>query len=261
MNKKMDADQTAGRGKTINNRAKREIQHGEFLASEDTERAWGWGTPSGRARAKRRAEIIIAGARIGPESHVLEIGCGTGLFTEMFAETGCHIIGVDISGDLLEKARNRRKSKHRSFFLLRCFDQFCALRGPFDEIVGSSILHHLDLSVALPRIQRLLNPGGVMCFTEPNILNPQVFAERKLRRLFPHVSPDETAFNRWTLKADLKRAGFKGVEVTPFDWLHPTVPETLIGAVSAMGRLAERLPIVREFAGSLFIKAEKEGEA
>ena len=33
------------------------IAHGKLLASVDTEFVWGWGTPAGKIRAKRRGEI------------------------------------------------------------------------------------------------------------------------------------------------------------------------------------------------------------
>ena len=78
---------------------------------------------------------------------------------------------------------------------------------------------------------------------------------RRFRWLFPYVSPDETALKRWTLKRDLESAGFTSVAITPFDWLHPSTPAPLISIVSATGAVLERLPLAREFAGSLLISA------
>ena len=89
-------------------RADREIRHGEWLAAHDTETVWGWGTSAPRVRARRRADLIIAGAALSSGKRVLEIGCGTGMFTEMFAATGARIVAVDISPELLQKARARR---------------------------------------------------------------------------------------------------------------------------------------------------------
>jgi SAM-dependent methyltransferase len=238
----------------MSERAEHEIQHGEFLAEGDTENIWGWGTPAGRVRARRRAKLIENGARLGPDSHVLEIGCGTGMFTEMFAQTGCSIIAVDISAVLLKKAEARKLPKGKVHFIQKRFED-CNVDGPFDAVIGSSILHHLELNDALPRICELLKPDGIMSFAEPNMLNPQVFAERKLRRLFPYNSPDETAFVRWKFRSDLQKTGFQDIKIVPFDWLHPSVPEQLIGFVSSTGRVIERAPLLREFSGSLHVKA------
>jgi SAM-dependent methyltransferase len=238
----------------MSGRAEREIHHGELLANQDTELVWGWGSRAGRVRATRRAELIREGAKLGQNVYTLEIGCGTGMFTEMFSETGARILAVDISPDLLKKADARNLPKDTVRFMEKRFEN-CDVDGPFDAVVGSSILHHLELEAALRRIYELLKPGGVLSFAEPNMLNPQVFAERKFRKLFPYISPDETAFVRWSLKSALQKAGFSDIEITPFDWLHPSVPQSLIGSVSVMGRALEAIPLLREFSGSLYIRA------
>src|SRR5947209_2941817 len=77
-------------------RANHEILHGRKLAAGHAETTWGWGTPAGKQRASRRAAMIAHGARLGPGVRALEIGCGTGLFTECFALSGAEIVAVDI---------------------------------------------------------------------------------------------------------------------------------------------------------------------
>lgn len=238
----------------MNIRAEHEIEHGKFLAKRDAESIWGWGTPAGQVRARRRVTLIATGARLQPGLRALEIGCGTGLFTQMFSQTGAQIVAVDISKDLLEKAKARNLPADKVVFIEKRFED-CVVDGPFDAVIGSSILHHLEIGEALPKIYDLLKPNGVMCFAEPNMLNPQIFAERKFRGWFPSVSPDETAFVRWRLARELLEVGFRDIEVTPFDWLHPAIPESLIGLVGGVGRVLEKTPLLREFSGSVYIKA------
>ena len=240
----------------MNDRSEREILHGKYLAEQNPELMWGWGTPAGKIRANRRAERIIQGADITPHSRVLEIGCGTGNFSERFAKTGCDLTAIDISEDLLSKARERNLSKDRVRFLLKRFED-CDLESPYDAVIGSSILHHLEIDEALPVIYRLLKPGGIMSFAEPNMLNPQIFLERNFRRLFSYISPDETAFIRWVLKNRLSKIGFQEIEIKPLDWLHPAVPENLIKLISNIEWTLDRIPLVKEFAGSLYIRAKK----
>jgi SAM-dependent methyltransferase len=233
-------------------RAAHEIEHGKHLASGIPEDIWGWGTPAGQLRAKRRAQLILQGARIGPSSNVIEIGCGTGLFTERFATSGARIIAIDLSPDLLALARQRNLPRVR--FLEKSFEDF-EVDGPFDAVIGSSVLHHLDLERTWTKMFNLLNPGGRLSFAEPNMLNPQIYCERHFRSCFPQVSPDETAFVRTRLKRDLERAGFVSVDIQPFDWLHPATPPRLIPTVSGLGKILEAVWPLREFAGSLRIWA------
>ena len=248
------ADSAEVTSNPASSRKDREVEHGRYLASGVAEEIWGWGTPAGQLRAKRRADLILHGAKIGPASKVVEIGCGTGLFTERFAQSGAKIIAVDLSPDLLALARNRNLPNVR--FLEKSFED-CDVDGPFDAVIGSSVLHHLDLGRTWAKIFTLLKPGGRLSFAEPNMLNPQIYCERHFRSFFPQVSPDETAFVRPRLRRDLERAGFVFVDIQPFDWLHPATPPRLIPVVSGFGKVLEAAPLVREFAGSLRIWAAR----
>jgi 2-polyprenyl-3-methyl-5-hydroxy-6-metoxy-1,4-benzoquinol methylase len=241
--------------KVTGQRVDREIAHGRYLAASDPETMWGWGTPAGQRRASRRARIIAEGGGLGPGVRALEVGCGTGLFTSYFAETGAKIVAIDISPELLALARHRALPIDRVSFVLGRFEELAADRQ-FDAIVGSSVLHHLELESALPHLFRLVKPGGWCSFAEPNMLNPQVFLERHVPALRKrlHVSPDETAFVRWSFAQMLREHGFERIAIAPFDWLHPFTPTPLIATVLAAGAVFERVPFVREFSGSLAIR-------
>ena len=126
-------------------------------------------------------------------------------------------------------------------------------------MVGNAVLHHLPMERALAELLRVLRPGGRFCFAEPNLLNPQVFLERNVPWLREHLenSPDEVAFVRWPLARTLGESGFDDIEVEPFDFLYPLTPRPLIGTVERLGSWLEKLPLVREIAGSLLIQARR----
>src|SRR5437588_1935 len=151
----------------VTRRALHEIEHGKKLAAGDAELTWGWGSPAGQVRARRRGAFIAERARVGPGRRVLEVGCGTGLFTEMLAETGADVVAVDISPELLEQARRRGLPPDRVKFLCKRFED-CDVHGPFQAVAGSSILHHLEVEPSLRKIYDLLAPGGYLSFAEPN---------------------------------------------------------------------------------------------
>lgn len=233
-----------------------EISHGKWLLANDPIKQWGWGTPAGHMRAERRAEIISKNGHLHAEKKVLEIGCGTGMFTELFADTKARIFAVDLSAELLDLARKRPLSPQQVTFIQSPFEA-CQNLGPFDSIIGSSVLHHLECVAAFKKIFELLKPGGFMSFCEPNMLNPQVWFCLKFRKFFPEYSPDESAFLRWRLARHLSTVGFINIQITPFDWLHPAVPPSLIPFIKSVEWVCERTPGIREFAGSLSIVARK----
>ncbi len=239
-------------------RFEHEREHGRLLASHGAEDIWGWGSPAGQVRARRRAALIATGARLAPGRRVLEVGCGTGLFTEVFASSGAQIVAVDISEELLVIARRRGLPADRVRFLAKPFEE-CRVDGPFDAVLGSSILHHLEMDQSLPKLFALLAPGGWFSFAEPNMMNPQICAQKNIPWLKARMgdSPDETAFVRWRLARQLGAHGFADIRITPFDWLHPAIPKPLIPPVRLFGALLEKIPLAREFSGSLIIVARR----
>jgi 2-polyprenyl-3-methyl-5-hydroxy-6-metoxy-1,4-benzoquinol methylase len=240
--------------KATDDRAQHEIEHGKFLAAGESEAIWGWGTPAGARRAHRRGALVAAAAGLRPGVRALELGCGTGLFTKMFVDVGAEVTANDISPELIEIAKRNVPLAH---FVCARFEEMPS-GETYDAIVGSSVLHHLDLDPALAKCYELLKPGGKMAFAEPNMLNPQVFAERTfLRKRLGYVSPDETAFVRRQLAGKLKTYGFDQINIVPFDWLHPAIPKSLINFVEGTGKVLEHLPLIREFAGSLLISCSK----
>ncbi len=245
--------------KSLEERSKEEIRQGRELAeSGEAERVWNWSTPAGVIRARRRAQLICDAAKLKPGMRVLEVGCGTGLFTELFADYGAHITAIDISPDLIRLARERKLDPSLvEFHEIPIEDE--KLKGPFDAAVGSSVLHHLEMPLALQRVFQLLKPGGVLVFAEPNMLNPQIWAERNLPaiRRRAHVTPGETAIIRFRLARELADIGFTEIEIVNVDWLHPLTPRPLITFVQKVESIFERLPGIREFSGSVLIHARR----
>jgi 2-polyprenyl-3-methyl-5-hydroxy-6-metoxy-1,4-benzoquinol methylase len=238
-------------------RIEHELAHGRYLATHNAEEIWGWTTPAGQVRADRRAHMIVDAAGLKPGMRVVEVGCGTGLFTERLAKSGADITAVDISPDLLALARQRQNlDANRIRFVEGKFEEI-ELPEKYDAVIGSSVLHHLEVEAALRKVHALLKPGGAMAFAEPNMLNPQIAVQKNVPvvKRWAGDSPDETAFIRWPMRRMLTRLGFVDIHITPFDWLHPATPRALMSAVSGMGRFFEHVPVVREFAGSLVIAA------
>ena len=163
---------------------------------------------------------------------------------------------MDISSDLLEEARERGLPEDRCSSSKKRSKS--ASGRPFDAVIGHRFCITSILRVT-SRIFSLLRPGGWMSFAEPNMLNPQIFFQKNIPWLKERLgdSPDETAFVRHSLKRRLESSGFDRVAITPFDWLHPLTPARFIHVVSKIGAFLEAAPLVREFAGSLYIRCRR----
>lgn len=235
-----------------------ELEHGKKI-SANAEDVWGWGSPAGKRRADRRAKYLYGLGKWGPQDNLLEIGAGTGLFTKkVYDATGARITGTELSEDLLSQAREKYPEIH--------WQQADAMNLPFpadsfDGIFGSSILHHLEMDTSLREMLRVLKPGGRIVFAEPNMINPQILVQKNVPFIKRWLgdSPDETAIVRWKLKPQMEAMGYKNVNIFPYDFLHPITPRPLMGLVDGIGRIVEKLPLLKEIAGSVIIYGEKGG--
>jgi len=237
-------------------RINRELQHGRLLAQCGAGEIWNWESPAGKLRWARRAKMLSS--HLKPGMIVLELGCGAGYFTQQLARSGADVVAIDVSPELLEIARTNCSAPNVQYQIENAYE-LSYEDAAFDSVVGSSVLHHLEIEKALRDVYRVLKPAGTIYFTEPNMLNPQIAIQKNIPWIKRKLgdSPDETAFFRWPLKRSLEQTGYRDIRIDPFDFLHPKTPIPLINRINRFGRFLEEMPVISEFAGSLYIRAVK----
>lgn len=216
---------------------------------------------AGVLRLRRRLDFFSQECRLACGLRVLEIGCGTGEYTRGLLKNNCNLFCADISYNMIKKAGEKNRNAHNLYFVVSNAEQLPFKNEVFDAVVGNSVLHHLlCINEALSQIRRVLKNRGSFAFSEPNMLNPQIFLQKNigiLKRLSGDT-PYERAFFRWQIKKLFKRAGFKNIKVKPFDFLHPLCPDVLASLINRIGlNLLERLWLIKEIAGSLLISGKK----
>jgi len=64
----------------------------------------------GRLIDRREKQAVLNALEPVENREILEIACGTGRFTAMLADHGAEIVGLDISGPMLQQGRQRARS-------------------------------------------------------------------------------------------------------------------------------------------------------
>jgi len=100
----------------------------------------------------------------GAVSTVVDLGCGTGRFTELLAtHFGCGIIGIDPSARMLDRARQKRIAGN-VVFRQASADALPLPDGSVDLVFMSQVYHHLaDPSAVARECGRVLRHGGHAC--------------------------------------------------------------------------------------------------
>jgi SAM-dependent methyltransferase len=120
-------------------------------------RAMDWATiqePTGIAGY----EYALAHIRLVTGSKLLDIGCGTGLFSSLAAGRGAEVTALDASEALIEQAHLRTKSVH---FLVGEMEELPFEAKSFDLVAGfNSFQYAEDIHHALAEAVRVLTKGG-----------------------------------------------------------------------------------------------------
>ena len=110
--------------------------------------------------------LVTGNATPPPEKwNVLDLGCGTGLVGLAIAPFARHLVGVDLSSKMLEKAQ-ARQLYHR----LERSDLLTMMRSEaassYDVIILADVFIYIGkVDEIIAEIRRLLSPGGVVAFS------------------------------------------------------------------------------------------------
>jgi SAM-dependent methyltransferase len=100
---------------------------------------------------------------------ILDLGCGTGSLTELLAERGYDMIGVDHSEDMLQIAMDKRaESGNDILYLMQDMREF-ELYGTVRAVISicdcmNYILEQKDLTQVFKLVNNYLDPGGIFIF-------------------------------------------------------------------------------------------------
>jgi SAM-dependent methyltransferase len=255
----------AGEAASIGSRAEREkaFYNEKDATSYHTVRAWIWHALGEFRRNWELTEHYDPAGKV-----VLDFGCGPGYLTKYLIDRGAvHVTGIDVSEGEIEQARIRAREdglQDKTDFLVADAHATGFADDSFDLIVGDSILHHLDLRVALQELRRILRPGGRAVFMEPLWHNPIL---RLGRALTPSArTPDEHPLTTadWELCGEIfanfhhDEREFLTIALMPLNLVLPSgAQRRLARRVGALDdRVRDRFPAARKYARITFLILE-----
>ncbi len=163
-------------------------------ASDQRDVAEGFGADAARydrARPTYPIELIQRIAEAGPD--VLDVGCGTGISSRLFAQAGCTVLGLDPDERMAVLAR--QGGTDAEVATIEGWDP----RGrTFDVVAAAQAWHWVDPVLGVKKAAQVLRPGGRFAVFW-NAFDPPVELRRAFADVFQRIDP-ESPFGQFWLR-------------------------------------------------------------
>jgi SAM-dependent methyltransferase len=223
------------------------------------ERYWRAYPKTSPFKLRWRAMTVRHCFHVLPGERILELGAGTGLWTEHLAKIlkGRNPIAACYFNAEYGNSETWSRLPSVEPVFVNDLDDLPA--ESFDYVVGTAILCHNQFPQNLKKILRLLKPGGQILFFENNLLNPQVFLKNAIPRLGRLLGQArcQVGMSKFEFLRIASHQGFVDIDVIPYDIIHPLLPRALISSVQSLAFVFEQTPVVRDLCGTLYLWAAK----
>lgn len=128
------------------------------VAHEQRGVAEGFGSDAGRydrARPSYPADLVRRITTASPGPDVLDVGCGTGISSRLFAAAGCRVLGVDPDPRMAELARQGGTVAE-----VARFEDWEPSGRMFDAVVAAQAWHWVDPLAGAAKAAAVLRPNG-----------------------------------------------------------------------------------------------------
>ncbi len=171
-------------------------------------------------------EISIVLENINKNSEVLEVGCGTGLILKEITKKTKKAVGIDLSENMLLKAKERNLEVYKSDAQNMPFED-----NSFNVVYSFKVLAHIEnIEETLKEIKRVLKPNGIAILEFYNKYSMRTLIKKfKPSNKISQKITDDSVFTRYDsiqniknyLPENFKIQNIQGIRIiTPSFFVH-----------------------------------------
>ncbi|MVM29259.1 methyltransferase domain-containing protein [Spirosoma sp. HMF4905] len=152
--------------------------------------------------------------------HVIDLGCGPGIFSNYLADKGCIVTGIDGSVAMIALCQQNSTSANVQYIVQSLPLTNLAYYTPQDIVLMSSVLEYVDdMTRMLEQARSLLRLNGLLIVSIPNqmsvfrVIERVAFGLMKRPRYFAHIRHMST---KVMFDQQLTKLGFDPLETVYF---------------------------------------------
>lgn len=162
---------------------------------------------------------------ITPTDRVIDLGCGSGIFSNYLADKGCIVTGLDGSAAMIALCEQHKTSVQTQYIQVSLPLTNPLRFAPQDVVLLSSVLEYLpNPAEMLAQVGMILRPNGLLFVSIPNQQSVYRMIERGLFRLIKrpaYFTYSRCAMTQIAFTLQLAELGFESLETTYFSALDP----------------------------------------
>lgn len=159
---------------------------------------------------QRLIDIFVRLSGLPRGARIADLGCGSGVFTNILRQRGYTCTGVDLSPTLIRIARKKFPGIE---FIEGDIERLPFADASFDGVLLAGVVHHFtERSHCAAEIRRILRPGGKFVAFDPNRMNPFMYLYRDRSSPFYSsvgVTENERPVLAGEVAATFRAAGFR----------------------------------------------------
>jgi 2-polyprenyl-3-methyl-5-hydroxy-6-metoxy-1,4-benzoquinol methylase len=214
-----------------------------------------------------RFGAVLAALEPQPGEEVLDVGCGSGVYTRVLAERGVRVTATEFAPTPLALAKRNIGALARQVeFRVEDAQALSLPEERFDRVLLTEVIEHVpDPDRAVAEAARVLRPGGILAISTPSRFSPLNLAywlKRRIRRYAFNEHLHEftpTSFRQLLEKRfDVERLDFANFVLPyPADELYLRLGSPALGVLERLERTLAETPVLRQLGWTMIARARK----
>ena len=137
---------------------------------------------------------IVSYAKLGADSRLLEVGCGTGQATIPMARRGYAIDAVELGAQMAAIARDKLSAYPKVKIIVADFETLSLPRQTYDLLLSATAFHWIDPAIRFQKARDLLKPSAALAlfWHRPALTDLSRAYLEPLQAVYERVAPELT---------------------------------------------------------------------
>jgi len=132
---------------------------------------------------------VISLSALQPDAHLLEVGCGPGNATVLFAQRGYNLLGIELGERLAQYARQRCQEFPNTIIIRSAFEDYDIPSHSFDLAFSADAFHWIPPEIGYPKLMNSLKDTGSIAIFGHIALDPQTAWAKTVDDAFQRLAP------------------------------------------------------------------------